>query len=138
VVYLRRPGLPAADAEGDRRLERDRGETPIPRRAERDALRRRRAVAGIDLLALAVQNASHRAAELPGERGGNVRRLLRAVLRAEAAAHVLLDHAYLRELQAKCRRDVGAGVEDSLRGFPDSDMIARPFGDSAMRLHGCV
>ena len=58
----------------------------------------------------------------------------RAVLRAEAPAHVLLDDTDMRELEAKGARDVAACHEDSLRRLPHGDASALPLGDGAVRL----
>ena len=69
-----------------------------------------------------------------GERDGRVRRMPRTVLRAETAAHVILDDAHLRELETERVGDVAARVEHALRRFPDRDLIAAPLGDSAVWL----
>ena len=72
------------------------------------------------------------------ERRGDVCGRARAVLRAEAAAHVLLDDAHLCELETECFGEIGAGVENALRGFPDGELIAEPFGHRPVRLHCAV
>src|SRR5262249_14443752 len=67
------------------------GERAVAARADRVALDRRVAVTGGDVLLAPRQRAANRATGAARQLGGDERVLARAVLRAEAAAHVLAD-----------------------------------------------
>ena len=130
------PAEPSADAERDRRVEHDRGERSVALGAERDALSRRRPIAGVGLFAFAVENAAHRAAESSSTSATAMYvGVRRAVLRAEAAAHVVLDDANAMTAAGRTRSARSrARDEDALRRFPDGEASARPVGDGAVRL----
>jgi hypothetical protein len=115
-------------------IERDRDETAVALRAERDALDRAGPIARVALLGVAVVHAAHGAAGGAGKQCGDERVRARAGLRAEAAAHVLEQHAHVRVRQVERARQIVPRVEDALRGFPHREPAAHPFGDGGVGL----
>ena len=89
-------------------------------------------IRGEELLA-AREDELRRALRLAGD-GGDVRLEVEAALAAEAATEMRDDDAdlVLRELEGL--GDTGAGRERHLRGGPDGDLLAMPFGDDGARL----
>ena len=130
--------LGAAHANGNARIEIDRGEATVARGAKCDALPGTRAIPGVDLLTRAIHDAGDGAAESLGEDRGNVGVRAGEVLRAESAAHRLADHAHVGERDAECLGDVVAHAVDALRALPDGEAVAVPLGDGAVRLHRAV
>ena len=134
VIDLCRTRQPAADAKRARDVDVDGGERSVALRGECHALHRRHAIPGVGLLALAVENAAHRPAGLLRERGGDVRGVRRAVLRAESAAHVVHDHADRRLWKTEGLCHFAARHENALGRFPNRETSADPLGDRAVRL----
>ena len=69
---------------------------------------------------------------------GDERVLVRAVLRAEAAAHVLADDAHLVARHPELLGDRVADAPDVLRRDVDVERVAHPLADRLMRLHRVV
>ena len=138
VVDLRGPAFPAHDAQRDHRFALDCGEAPVAARAERDALLRGRAVARVELLALAIHHATHRKLQPPREQRRRVRVRAGRVLRPEAAAHVIADHAHVGVRQLERGGQIVPHAEDSLRALPHDEPVAFPLRHGAVRFHGAV
>jgi hypothetical protein len=133
-----RAALHPAHAERDARLEVDGDEAAVLRGAQRDLLPGARAVAGVDLLALAVHRAHDGATEASREHGRDVGVRASEVLGAEAATHRLADHAHVGERHTERLGDVVAHPEDALRALPDGELPALPLGDRGVRFHRAV
>src|SRR6185295_5734880 len=88
VVDAPRSAQPTTGAEWDVRIELDGGERAVALRADGDVLNRRGTIARVGLLAFAIEHATHGTPKLFRERDRRVGRVRRAILRAEAAAHV--------------------------------------------------
>ena len=134
VEDLRGAALPAADAERDQRIEHERGEGAVLSRGDGDLLHCGRPVAAVGLFGAAVVDAAHGRAKRAREQRGGVGVCAGAVLGAEAAPHVVLDHPHLRLRHAECLGDVAAHAEDPLRGLPHGELVAIPLADGAVRL----
>ena len=107
VQQLHRPRgrrQPAAPAERAEVLAAERGQRAVRARARGDALDRRVAVAGDHVLLAARHRAANRPAGAARQLGGDARVVAGAVLRAEAAAHVLADDAHLVRREAERAR----------------------------------
>ena len=125
---------PAARAHLDDRGELDRLQRPVAARAEGDGLARPRAPSADDLVLVAGQREAHRPAGGPRELGCEERLDARALLRAEAAADELRDHADALARKAEPRSELAPRVEHALRRDPRREPVAVPARDRGVGL----
>jgi len=133
-----RAGVVGVGAGRAQALVVDGGEGAVILGADLDRDRIARSIAGDQEAVLPWQEDFHRpSGRLCHQRG--VHRVLPDLeLGSEAAAHVVADHAHVRQRQA---HRAGHGLLDAvhaLGGVPDGEPVAVPFGHRAVRLHGCV
>ena len=127
-----------AGAAGAPRFGIERRQHAVGADAGLDPRRRGRTVAGGEMLFLAIEHQLDRRVRLFRQPCANQPLRVRGHLAAEAAAHVLRDHANV------CRRDVQAAGEplargaDPLRRHPRRQVIAVPFADGTVRLEAHV
>ena len=84
---------------------------------------------------LAGEYALHRPGRLLCQQRGDDRVLARLELAAEAAAHVVTDHAHLGERHPQRAGHSGLHAVDALRRFPHRQLVAVPLGHGSVRLH---
>ena len=94
--------------------------------ADPQLLERRGAVARRDVLLIAGEDAARGPAELHREERRDDRVLPHTALRAEAAAHVVADHADLRVRQLQRDLESLPDTEDVLRRLVHGELIAVP------------
>jgi hypothetical protein len=107
-------------------------------RADLDGHERARGVAGAEVLLVAVEHQLDRRARRLREPAGDDREGApggrRAELAAEAAAHVLAQHAHVLAVDAERLGDTFAHGEERLRRGVDRELVAFPGRDDAVRL----
>jgi hypothetical protein len=141
VQHLHRPRgrrEPAVPAERGDELALERGQRPVGARTRAQALDRRVAVARVEILLASRQRALDWPAGALRELGGDERVVPGAVLRPEAAAHVLADHAHLVGGQTESPRDLVADPPHVLGRDVDDELVAFPVADRLVRLERVV
>ena len=134
-VRRRRPAVPPGCVHV---LAGQRDERPVRARCRGQALDRRVPVAGREVLLAAGERAAHGTSRPPGELGGHEGVVVRAVLRAEAAAHELADDAHLVGRETELRRNLVAHAPDELGRDVDVETIAAPLANGLMCLERAV
>ena len=86
-----------------------------------------------DEIFLAREFELHGHAGVLGQHRGHQIEILALILVAEAAAHVLADHAHLLRAAASGPGDVRAAIGNALRGGVDGQLVALPIGDADAR-----
>ena len=129
---------PAVGADRVHELAAERRQRAVAARADDIALDRRVAAAGGDVLLAPRQRAADCAARPPRELRGDEGVFARAVLRAEAAAHVLADDAHLVGGQVEGLRLLLGHAPDVLSRGVDLEHVAVPAADRLVRLHRVV
>ena len=130
--------MTAGPADRVQELAVERDQRAVRAGAGAEPLDRRVAVAGGEVLLAARQRAVHRPPGPAGERDRDVGVVARAVLGAEAAAHVVADHAHAVGGQLELLRDRVAHAPDELRRDVDLERLALPAADRLVGLERVV
>ena len=130
--------VPARPADRVRELAVERDDRPVAACAGAKPLDRGVAVARGGVLLAPCECAAHRPPRPLRELGSDVRVLVGAVLRAEAAAHVLADDAHLVLGQPERVGDRLADAPDVLRRDVDVEHVALPLAERLVRLERVV
>ncbi len=118
--------------------QRDRRQRPVAPRADAQPLPGRRAVAGIHLLFLAIEDDAHRRLRLARQGDGDAAVIAERRFGAEAAAHAVDDHAHAAERQAERLRQLVPHAGGELGGHMDRQPVRPPIGDDRVRLQAAM
>ena len=118
------------------RLGIERGDDAVGRDAGFDPRRRRRPIAGRQMLFLAIEHQLHRCVGVLREPGADEALAAHAQrLAAETAAHVLANDAHVGLRNAQRGGEILARGVDALRRNPDRQLVPVPLAHGAVRFH---
>ena len=141
IEHLHRAGggrEPTVPAERSDELAFERRQRAVGARSGTQLLDRRIAVAGVEILLAASERTLDGTACALRKLGRHVRVVACAVLRSEAAAHVVAHDSHLVLREVELLRDLVADAPDELRRDVDDELVSVPVADRLVRLEGVV